>query len=280
MGVGGLRSSISLSLVAHALLLLAWAILFGQQTARQVPKRLTWIEVEPFPKSLKKLKEVSKSHRVVQTMKGQRTETAPADAFLGEQNQEVDRQTVSRQKSTVMGQARERVQPREKGLQNERERALSRLGIPMPKVAKAPADHDEPQWATGEGLPEDYVKGMKESERTALNTKEFVFYGYFQRIRARLDLAWTSILREHLYKIYRGGRHLASDMDHTTRILVTLNGTGEIIRVQVVEESGTRDLDDAAIKAFNQAGPFPNPPRGIVDKDGNIQIRWDFVLKT
>ena len=84
-------------------------------------------------------------------------------------------------------------------------------------------------------MPEDYVKGMKESDRTALNTKEYVFYGYFQRIRERLDRAWVPILRDRLVKMYRMGRSLASDMDHITQVIVVLNPQGEIMRVQVVE---------------------------------------------
>ena len=40
------------------------------------------------------------------------------------------------------------------------------------------------------------------------------------------------------------------------------------------------DLDSAAVKALNRAGPYPNPPKGLLDANGNAQIRWDFVLKT
>ena len=35
----------------------------------------------------------------------------------------------------------------------------------------------------------------------------------------------------------------------------------------------------AAIEAFKEAAPFPNPPAGIVESDGTIKIRWDFVLE-
>jgi protein TonB len=160
---------------------------------------------------------------------------------------------------------------------------LSGLAIPIlpsKEQLERKAEPDEPNWANVGSLPQDYVKGLKESERTALNTKEYVFYGYFQRIRERLDRAWIPILREKLTKLWRTGRQLASDMDHTTQVLVVLNKTGEIVRVEVVSESGTRDLDEAAVKAFNQAGPFPNPPKGIVDPNGEIQIPWQFVLKT
>jgi protein TonB len=121
---------------------------------------------------------------------------------------------------------------------------------------------------------------LKQSEKTALNTREYMFFGYYQRIRERLDRAWVPILREKLVRFYRSGRQLASDMDHTTKVVVTLNQLGEIVRVQVVSESGNNDLDDAAIKAFNRAGPFPNPPRGMVGNTGQIEIPWEFVLKS
>ncbi len=137
-----------------------------------------------------------------------------------------------------------------------------------------------PRWATPGTRPEDYVKGMKESDQTALNTKEFLFYGYFQRIRERLDRAWVKILRVKLALYYNSGHQLANDMDHTTQVLVVLNRTGEIVRVELVNESGTRALDDAAIEAFNQAGPFPNPPKGMTDVNGEVRVPWDFILKT
>jgi protein TonB len=157
---------------------------------------------------------------------------------------------------------------------------LSGLAVPIIPPKEAKQAEPQPNWADVGSLPQDYVKGLKESEKTALNTKEYVFYGYFQRIRERLDRAWVPILREKLVKLWRTGRQLASDMDHTTQVLVILNKTGEIVRVQVVSESGTGDLDDAAVRAFNQAGPFPNPPKGIIDPNGEIQIPWQFVLKT
>ncbi len=69
-------------------------------------------------------------------------------------------------------------------------------------------------------------------------------------------------------------------MDYTTKLLVTLDHDGQIVKVQIMSQSGTRDLDDAAIKAFNDAGPFPNPPKGLVNNQGTIQVRWDFVLRT
>ena len=306
MGVRSLRSSISLSVTVHVLFLLAWAVLIGEQAAKTVPPKVTWIEVDPLSPEAKRRLEEQQKHRVVESEQGKKTDKAEPDAFLGKQTQTVDRQTVNKHPSVQSGvgrthtqnQAQEqaRSQPKErteksdrsKVAKNTRNNDLSRFGLPVLPSLTKPAE-PKPQQNSGPyadnrvgdgAAPKDYIKGLKEGESTALNTKEYMFYGYFQRIRERLDRAWTGILREQITKIFRSGRQLASDRDLTTKVLVTMNRGGEIVRVQVLEESGTMDLDDAAVRAFNKAGPFPNPPQGMMDGGGSVQIRWDFVLRT
>jgi protein TonB len=65
-----------------------------------------------------------------------------------------------------------------------------------------------------------------------------------------------------------------------TKVLVLLDSKGNINRVQKLVGSGFNDLDDAAIEAFQKAAPYPNPPKGIVDADGFVRVRWDFILQT
>ena len=242
------------------------------------PKKTTWIEVETFKNE--KLNEAALRRRqMVQTETGHLMEKARPDAFLGEKNQEVDRELVSRNRSIEMARANKleaRTKEKSKG-------ALSELGIPvLPNFKSQPLEQpkDTPQWADASTTPQDFARGVKEGDRTTLNTKEFVYYGYYQRIRERLDRAWVPILRERLLRIYKTGRTLASDMDHSTRVLVVLNLQGEVVRVRVMTESGSTDLDDAAVSAFSEAGPFPNPPKGIIDTTGEIQIPWEFILRT
>ena len=43
--------------------------------------------------------------------------------------------------------------------------------------------------------------------------------------------------------------------------------------------SGVKELDEAAVESFNQAGPFPNPPKGML-KNGKATIDWGFVVNT
>lgn len=125
----------------------------------------------------------------------------------------------------------------------------------------------------------DYLKNTPPSLETVLNTREFVYYTYYQRIRTQIRQYWEPSIREKVRKIFAQGRSLASEHDHVTRVVIILDKDGGLLRVKIVGESGLKDLDDAAVEAFRAAEPFPNPPKGIVEQDGTIKINWDFVLE-
>lgn len=279
VGVSSLRSSVSISVVLHAFVLAVFAALLRREIPR-VGRETLWVEIEP-PISEPRARDRSLKERrqIVQTAQGELVERAKDDALLGERNQRVERETVSRERTTLVGREARPASTRAQGPQ-QKLKDLSKLGMAIlpPMATRQP--QDQPRWSTQSGAPQDWVRGVSESDRTALHTKEYVFYGYFQRIRERLDRAWFPILRARLLVMFRNGRQLASDRDHTTQVTVILNGRGEVVRIRMTEESGVRELDEAAVKAFNQAGPFPNPPKGIVDSNGEIQIPWEFVLKS
>ncbi len=299
MGVLSLRSSISFSLSLHALLALVCLTLLSYQPAVNPRRALTWIDLETVSKAPANKTDLAREERVknqiVQTQKGQESKVAANDAFLGERTQRVDRQTVSKRQSTAdkigapKTMAKRPVEASEARkaqdlAQSQEILPLAKLGVPVlpgamerEKIAKA---QEQPRWAEQGSQAEDYVKDLNQSDRTLLNTKEYVFFSYFQRIRTRLDRAWVPILRQKLVRLYRSGRHLASEMDHTTKVVVILNTQGAVVRVKILGQSGNEELDEAAISAFNAAGPFPNPPNGIVDANREIQIPWEFVLKT
>lgn len=124
----------------------------------------------------------------------------------------------------------------------------------------------------------DYLKDIDQGMQTLLSTREFVYYSFYARIRRQLNQHWSGKIREKVSKIFKEGRSIASSEDKVTKLLITLNRQGQLVRVQVLNDSGVRDLDDAAVESFKEAAPFPNPPQGIVDPDGTIKIRWDFIL--
>lgn len=126
----------------------------------------------------------------------------------------------------------------------------------------------------------DYLKDVDVGAETMLNTREFKYYTYYTRIRKQLAQYWEPKVRQKMGQMFKQGRRIASEKDHITKLLIVLNDRGQLVRVHVLGESGVRDLDDAATEAFRAAAPFPNPPQGIVESDGTVKIRWDFVLES
>ncbi len=301
-----IRRNFALSILVHAAFVCLLLLLrhWFPPSVLESEKKWTWVDLQPPAKTQTALKkeEKAKSQRIVQTDLAQKTDQTAPDAFLGKQTQAVDRQMVSKNSDLGKVGSTKKAQnavpiPKSGGVETaekkaerptERKLDLSKFGLPLlpaPGAGNHVPEDRKPQplnqeQDAGDVAPHEYVKGLQEGEKTLLNTKEFVFFGYYQRIRDRLEMNWGPLLRSYISRMYDNGRSLASDSEHVTRLLVTLNAKGEIVRVQMMEESGVKDLDDAAVGAFNQAGPFPNPPKGILDADGKVHLRWDFVLRT
>ncbi len=124
----------------------------------------------------------------------------------------------------------------------------------------------------------DYIEDIALGDVTNLNTTEFKFYGFYFRIRQRLEQFWGQSLQEKATHFARLGRRLPASSDKVTALKVILDKKGEILQVIVESTSGVKELDDAATESFRSAGPFPNPPAGMI-RDGVVQLNWGFVVK-
>jgi TonB family protein len=272
-----LRSPISRSLFMHAALFLAALASFSLSPKPVLEQPITVTIEEVDAKNTSANDEPTQ--QIVQKSDGDLAEQAKKNSYLSEKTRVVNEER-SAKNSGEMGSPK--VAPAEP-TQKKPQVNLGDLGLKVAVEPKKVFERDQ-KWATpmlGEGIPGgQYIQGMKEGETSALNTKEFVFYSYFDRVRRQLDQAWQPILRGQIQRLYQTGRHLASNADYVTKTLVTLSQKGEIVKVQVLEESGTFDLDQAAIEALNEAGPYPNPPKGLIGGEGTVHIRWDFILKT
>jgi TonB family protein len=260
-----ISKDLGLSLVFHAALMAAWALTAIHRAAfapDPTSSETIWVEFE----KTKRPEALRTRQQIVRADRGEEIQNPVQDAFWSDKTRTVTREQVRVGNSGARGA----VAPVEAAI------PLKNLGVgAFSKLADRPVES-----SPGAQLSGEYIKGMREGEQTALNTREFVFYGFFERIRGQLDRAWEPILREELIRHYKRGRRLASDQDHVTQVLVTLGARGEVVRVEVQGESGTQLLDETAIRAFNRAGPFPNPPKGLLGTQGTVQIRWEFILKT
>ena len=109
---------------------------------------------------------------------------------------------------------------------------------------------------------------------TALNTNRYLYYSFFARIEDQFRQRWVSGInrvRSRRPTIRRSDR----DKDvWTTEIEILLDQKGAFVRADIHRSSGLDGLDYAALEAFRKSAPFLNPPKGLVNKDGFILLRY------
>ncbi len=176
----------------------------------------------------------------------------------------------------------------QKGQKKTTAQMLAQSFDPYAALVKKEVNQESKDFAKGQtgatagdvSTTNDNLVGVDQDLITKLNTKEYKYYGYYQRIKAQLNQWWQPKVREKVAKMVSQGRKVAAEENKITRLVIVLNDAGNLVNVQVLAESGVRDLDDAAIEAFRSAAPFPNPPKGIIESDGKVRIRWDFVIES
>lgn len=124
--------------------------------------------------------------------------------------------------------------------------------------------------------PNDHLKDVDEGDGTYLSTREWKYASFFNRVKQSVGQEWNPTsqmrLRDPTGQIY-GGR------DRYTILTVTLDGTGRLKDAFVDKSSGLDFLDLEAVKAFERAQPFPNPPPGILAADDTVHFQFGFFLE-
>jgi TonB family protein len=125
---------------------------------------------------------------------------------------------------------------------------------------------------------DDRLKGVDEGDRTVLSTREYKFFSYYFRIKELLRQYWKPNVERKLTYLWARGKSVSGE-EMVTQLLILLDDKGIIQKISRLGSCGFAELDEAAIEAFQKAGPFPNPPKGMMDPDGFVRIRWDFILR-
>jgi hypothetical protein len=124
---------------------------------------------------------------------------------------------------------------------------------------------------------EDYLPETLEGEKNALNTRQFLYFSYYERIKKRLGMFWTPAI-EDKFRILAFSNVKLESKNLVTKLIIVLDDNGFIREIEKIGSSGYVELDNAAVEAFNRAAPFSNPPKGILDENNNIILKWDFIL--
>ena len=228
-----------------------------------------------------------KKRQVVETESSRTVLNVPIETrFLGEKSQAVDRQSVARRTGSFKAAGRGRDDaadaPENRSVHKKRI-SLSDLS-PGSKASYSETTRTQKgrkngrRDEVGEGRSNDFIDDVPLGDLTKLNTTQFKYYGFYHRIKKQLENYWGREVRKQTEHIIRRGRAPASTAS-ITALAVVLDHKGKIIDITVKSASGIKELDRAAVDSFNKAGPFPNPPEGML-KDGKVKIEWGFVVKS
>lgn len=193
-------------------------------------------------------------------------------SFLSDKNRRFDRQTVAKKVSPFNEGGGGSLKPRVK-----KELSLSDIGFKKSNnLYESKAAQKRPGDASSTN---DHIEKVALGDHTYLNTVEYKYYGFYFRIRQKLEQFWGRSIQETAQKLINEKRLIARQHELVTALRIVLDNKGHIMAIKVLGPSGVRELDDAAIRAFNEAGPFPHPPKGLIVK-GKVTIQWGFVVKT
>lgn len=212
--------------------------------------------------------------------------------FLSKKDQVNERQTVARNKGKFEearhgGSAAQQLkkQSQSKKVTDLKNLKLSELApIKKPDFKQQETGRQGLAGSVGAGSgiitkSSDYIEDIPLGDMTRLNTIEYKYYGFYHRIRQRLEQHWGASLQEKALVLAKKGKRMPSSVEKITSLAIVLSNEGKILQIYLRSTSGVEELDDAAMEAFYKAGPFPNPPRGLI-KDGVAKIEWGFVVKS
>jgi len=111
----------------------------------------------------------------------------------------------------------------------------------------------------------DYLPNVRKGDRTQLNAKEFVFASFWHRVQGQVEPFWVKHVRA-------ANPGQIQKRDYLTRVNIVLAPDGSLVAVDIVHGCGVPGWDRAVVAAFQDAAPFLNPPKGLVEADGNIHM--------
>jgi TonB family protein len=269
-----LRMHVFMSLLAHAMFYFSF-VLFSQNQVKSLKKneRITVEIVSPAPLAevLRKEQETKPEEikKIVETSSTQAKSFEPVDAkLLGEKNQFFAVQTIARQRGVGEKSApkKEFVPLGSKPLALNDDNSPA---VPLPK-SRGPSQANY--------QPIDYIDNLDVAEETHLSTKEFKNFEYYSELRRMIDPVWRPIVKERIQIMKSQGRTIHGK-NQTTKILLTLGRNGKLIKVEVIGTTEYYELDESAVETIRTLWNFPQPPESMIDPDGNVKVRWDFVLE-
>ena len=133
------------------------------------------------------------------------------------------------------------------------------------------------QMLSSEFAADDPVLDVEEEGDTPLlRSRSFRYWDFFQRVKERVRQHWRPA---EVYRQRDPSGRAYGVKDRLTMLRVTLDESGRVLRIATKKKSGLDFLDKEARRAFRASGPFPNPPKGMMDEFGHITFGVGFLFE-
>lgn len=124
---------------------------------------------------------------------------------------------------------------------------------------------------------DDYLPDVdNEGDTNLLNTRKFRYWDFFQRVRERVRDEWNPA---QVWQAHDPSGKRYGVRDRLTVVRVRLDPQGAVKELRVQKPSGLSFLDDEATRAFSAGGPYPNPPAGLVNEQGEVEFQFGFMFE-
>jgi len=123
------------------------------------------------------------------------------------------------------------------------------------------------------GPAPDHVEGVEEGVETFLNTREWKYASFFNRVKSSVARNWDPLA---VLRVRDPTGNVYAWRERVTVLSIVLREDGSIADMWVEQSSGVDFLDREAMAAFERAQPFPHPPSGMMDESGRIHFHFGF----
>jgi hypothetical protein len=115
---------------------------------------------------------------------------------------------------------------------------------------------------------------VKVSSQTILNTDEYVYSTFYNRMRESIAVYWEPKVREVMENRFS---NLTPGI-YKTETKIFISRSGEILDVEVEQSSGVLKLDDIATSSVKEAHIFLNPPSQLFELDPRAGLDFGFYV--
>jgi len=126
-----------------------------------------------------------------------------------------------------------------------------------------------------------HIPNVDKASITAIDTDQGLlkYYAFYMRLHDQLYPRWSKNIEYVIRMLKAKEYNYLTLRPRVTTLEVILNSKGEYLGHIVVKSSSNKMIDFAAIDAFKQAAPFINPPKDMIEDDGNIYLPFNLRLE-